>query len=77
MAGQVVCEFCRTAEGRERERSLPGLPGNVCHRFSVNFSTVQLTVEKTDLSDPVGRSLNILDKKPAHDKIMVKEKGQK
>ena len=48
---------------RERERSVQGLPANVCHRFTIKFSTVHVTVEKTDMSDPVGRVDNIPDKK--------------
>ena len=47
-----------THEERERERSLLGLPANVCHRFIVKLLSVQLTVEKMDQSNPVGETHN-------------------
>ena len=40
---------------REGERSLPGLPANVCHRFIVKLSSVQLTVDE---SNPLGKTHN-------------------
>ena len=41
------------AHTMDRERSLTGLPANVCHRINVELSSAQLTVEKMkmDLSE--------------------------
>ena len=43
----------------ERAHSLPGLPANVCHRFTVKLSYVQLSVEKMEMdqSNPVGKTV--------------------
>ena len=54
----VMCSRPRVRSSfreRERERSLPGLPANVCHRFIVKLSSVQLTVDE---SNPLGKTHN-------------------